>query len=1063
MRPIKLIMQAFGPYKNKEVIDFTRLGNRNLFLITGNTGAGKTSIFDAIAYALYGEASGGDRDFKSLISDFADDETITRVIYDFSLNGKHYRIDRIPTQEKKKQRGEGYTNQTASAELYLISPSDEKQLISSRRVTEVNDKIMELIGLDANQFKQIMMLPQNAFRELLTSKSDERQMILQKLFMTKKYQQFETRLKERTKELKTDLESTEKDLTHELAEILITEEEKERYEIKQDLSDITGSIDSLAGLINDQLKGKETLDKEIEEVEKNVSTLADKLSSEKLLLDTFNKRDMVKKEVEALKEKKEQMTLLEESLKRAEKALFVEKEETLLKNLQDEKNTLDDQIKKQLKEKEQANRELDEATKQLELSKTVEKEELEELKINKQKILSYKEAVEKLNEAEKEKGQQHGLLLTLQQKKEEALQTQKETKEKINELKIKISRFDAIYEKKDAYNEKLSQVKDRLHKLETLVEWLDRYKDEQSKYQTLHDEYIEKNQLLKAKEKTSLEIKQRLEQLKQQDAQNAAYKIAATLKENEPCPVCGSVHHPFPSKPAHEIKAGELEKAESEYQDSVNDVNTLKGRLEIIKKNGLISKDEKEKLWQKIVEHPANDFQETVDASQFSQIQDHFKQSLQDYQKLGREISNELKSLIEEEKKLQKYKKALEKGESELDSHTKKAEQLEKQFNESNIAYTLAMSNVERLKKDIPSQYLMKGVLEEEIQATDKKIQTLEKRMEKAQQSFDQKKLQLNTLHTQIQSSQKNIEQLALKVEKQREIFKQELSKYDFETVEAYQKARLDEETISEQRKALETFNTLYTEKTSRLSSLNEELKGKTKPDVELLEKQLTTLNTALDQLKEKRVMLQNRLSENTKRLDKIKTLYEKKQTLENQYGVHGYLWDLTKGANAYRINFERFVQTSFLDDILFAANQKLEGMTDGRYQLNRITETDNKKSTSGLDIEVFDQYTGEARHVKTLSGGEGFKASLAMALGLSEVVQSHSGGVSLETLFIDEGFGSLDSESLDNAIKTLMELQSGGRLVGIISHVAELKERIDTYLEVTSTKDGSYTQFFVP
>jgi exonuclease SbcC len=477
----------------------------------------------------------------------------------------------------------------------------------------------------------------------------------------------------------------------------------------------------------------------------------------------------------------------------------------------------------------------------------------------------------------------------------------------------------------------------------------------------------------------------------------------------------------------------------------------------------LISKDEKEKLWQKIVEHPANDFQETVDASQFSQIQDHFKQSLQDYQKLGREISNELKSLIEEEKKLQKYKKALEKGESELDSHTKKAEQLEKQFNESNIAYTLAMSNVERLKKDIPSQYLMKGVLEEEIQATDKKIQTLEKRMEKAQQSFDQKKLQLNTLHTQIQSSQKNIEQLALKVEKQREIFNQELSKYDFETVEAYQKARLDEETISEQRKALETFNTLYTEKTSRLSSLNEELKGKTKPDVELLEKQLTTLNTALDQLKEKRVMLQNRLSENTKRLDKIKTLYEKKQTLENQYGVHGYLWDLTKGANAYRINFERFVQTSFLDDILFAANQKLEGMTDGRYQLNRITETDNKKSTSGLDIEVFDQYTGEARHVKTLSGGEGFKASLAMALGLSEVVQSHSGGVSLETLFIDEGFGSLDSESLDNAIKTLMELQSGGRLVGIISHVAELKERIDTYLEVTSTKDGSYTQFFVP
>lgn len=1063
MRPTKLIMQAFGPYKNKEVIDFTRLGDRNLFLITGNTGAGKTSIFDAIAYALYGEASGGDRDFKSLISDFADDETITRVIFDFSLNGKHYRIDRIPAQERKKKSGEGYTNQTASAELYLISPANEEQLISSRRVTEVNDKIMELIGLDANQFKQIMMLPQNAFRELLTSKSDERQMILQKLFMTKKYQQFEIRLKERTKELKTQLENIEKDLTHELTEVLITEEEKELYDINTDLSNISGSIHSLAGLINDQLKGKETLDKEIEAVEKNVSTLVDKLSSEKLLMDAFMRRDAVKEEVDALKEKKTQMTLIEKSLKRAEKALFVEKEETLLNNLKEEKNTLDDQTKKLLKEKVQVNRDLEEATKQLELSKTVEKEELERLKINKQKIQSYKETVEKLVEAEKEKRHKQGILLTLKQKKETAALLEKETKEKINEIKVKITRFDTIYEKKDAFNEKLSQIKDKLHNLENLVELLKRYQVEQSKYQDLFDEYKEKNQLLKNKETTGTEVKKRLEQLKEQDAQNAANKIAATLKENEPCPVCGSVHHPSPSKPAHEIKGGELEKLEKEYQTVINDLNTLKGRLEIIKKNGLISKDEKDKLWQKIVEHPANDFQEVADASQFSQIKDHFKQKLQDYQKHGREISKELKSLVEEEKKLQEYKKVLEKGESELDSHVKKAEQFEKEFNEANITYTLAMKNVERFKKEIPPQYLAEGALEEEIVATDKKIQTLEKRMEKAQQSFDQKKLQLNTLHTQIQSSQKNLEQLALKVERQQAFFKHELSKYDFESVEAYHKARLDEETISQQRKALETFNTLYTEKTARLSSLDEELKGKNKPDVELLEKQLTTLNQALDQLKEKRFNLQNRLSENTKRLEKIKTLYEKRQDLENQYGVHGYLLDLTKGGNAYRINFERFVQTSFLDDILFAANQKLERMADGRYQLNRITETDNKKSTSGLDIEVFDQYTGEARHVKTLSGGEGFKASLTMALGLSEVVQSHSGGVSLETLFIDEGFGSLDSESLDNAIKTLMELQSGGRLVGIISHVAELKERIDTYLEVTSTKDGSYTDFFVP
>ena len=541
MRPIKLTMQAFGPYKNKEVIDFTQLGDRNLFLITGNTGAGKTSIFDAIAYALYGEASGGDRDFKSLISDFADDETITRVIFDFSLNGKHYRIDRIPRQDRKKRYGDGITEQNVSAELYRVSPNGEKSLIGSRKVTEVNDKIMELIGLDANQFKQIMMLPQNAFRELLTSKSDERQMILQKLFMTKKYQQFETRLKERTKELKTDLESVEKDLTHELAEILITDEEKEDYDIKPDLSDISGSINAIARLIQEQLTHKEKMDKKIEADGKTISTLTDKLSIEKSLLDNFNKLDTIKEEVEALKEKKAQMNQLEETLKRAEKALFVEKEEKRLSDLKEEKHTLDRQIQKSLKEKEQANQELEEATKQLELSKTVEKEELEQLKISKQKMLSYKDAVEKLDKAEKEKSQKQGFLLTLKQKKDKAEHLEKETKEKINAIKVKISQFDTIYEKKDTYNEKLSQIKDKLHHLENLVELLKRYQAEESKYQDLFDEYKEKHKLFKTKEKTGMEIKKQQEQLKQQDAQNAAYKIAAKLKENEPClRVCSS-------------------------------------------------------------------------------------------------------------------------------------------------------------------------------------------------------------------------------------------------------------------------------------------------------------------------------------------------------------------------------------------------------------------------------------------------------------------------------------------------------------------------------------------
>ncbi len=1063
MRPIKLTMQAFGPYKGEEVIDFQRLGQRNLFLITGTTGAGKTSIFDAIAYALYGEASSSDRDFKNLISDFADEQTLTQVIFDFSLNNKSYRIQRIPAQEKKKQRGEGYTTQTASAELYSLSDPERPTLIGSRKVNEVNEKIMALIGLDANQFKQIMMLPQNAFRELLTSKSDERQMILQKLFMTEKYQLFEELLKDKTKGLKQSLEDVEKDLSHEINEIKITPDERLAYPIQTDLSDVPAILDSLSHLIENHAQRHQALEQDVTKGEQRLEKLNKSLHDQQTLKDTFDKQDALKAAVEGMKDKKTQMAAVETQLKDAERALFVKKEEILLNNLEEESQSLENHIQQALIEQKRANAEYENAEKRLEKAHQADKEALEQAKQNKQQMTSYREKVQQLEQAEKEQHLQERTLIKLKVEKEKILQQQKETKQTLDSLKQRISQYDSLYDQKDALNEKMSRIKETLHASQALGTLLSRYQAARNQYESYHEEYKQIKNQIRQKEEQLKGLTHQLEALKRQDAQNAAAKIAQTLKEGQPCPVCGSIHHPAVATSVNAIDEAELEKAEKERQTVEGHINSLNGRLDAIKEAGLKVKDEKDQIWVEINKHSPDTPSEPADSQRLAKLTAGNADKLNKAGEDEQSANEAFKQLTEKERQLKQLKVSFDNTQKQWDQISLTVQQTETAYNEAHLAFAGIASGCERLQQDLPPQYRVKGALEADIQTIEERIQTLTAAIQAAEKTYESKKILLNTLTTRLQQSQKTQQDLQQKLEKQRQAFESERRQYGFESVEAYRRSLMDEESVSAQRQALEAFNSLYTDKVARLNALTEELAGKTKPDPSELETRLIGLKREVESLKQKKFDVQNRLSENTKRLERISGLNVQKRDLERQYGLNGYLLDLTKGANPFRINFERFVQTSFLDDILSCANQKLERMTDGRYQLNRITQIENKRGTSGLDIEVFDQYTGEARHVKTLSGGEGFKASLAMALGLSEVVQSHSGGVSLETLFIDEGFGSLDSESLDNAIRTLMELQSGGRLVGIISHVAELKERIDTYLEVTSTKDGSYTTFFIP
>ncbi|MEH7885010.1 SMC family ATPase [Bacillus sp. JJ1609] len=1041
MKPLKLTMQAFGPYAGTETIDFRELENRTMFVISGKTGSGKTTIFDGISYAIYGKASGEDRNGPDLRSQFAMDDILTEVSLEFSLRQKTYLITRSPQQEKKKKSGDGFTMLGAKAELYLLDENGEPQLLASN-VREVDEKIKEIMIIDSNQFRQILMIPQGEFRKLLTSDSKDKEVILQRLFHTEIYKRVEEKLKEEATVLKKSVEDQVDKRNSAIRAIKADEND----ELKEYIE--AGSVNDV--LIMPLLKA-EIVAMGLKLEKMNIQRAERQRERDMQQQRLFEAQTTVKQleTLEDLRLKKENLEGQQESFKQkenesdlAKKAALLTTQEQLCHRLKAECDSLAEQAEQISKKITLLTDKLAQAEKehQKQLNREPERksaaEQMNKLENMKDDVLAFASIAKTVE----------GLSLSLKAAKQE--RENGESTLKASEERVKVLQA----EKETAEKAQLSLL-DNDRKLEKFSLELDKLKKMQAynhKVDMASHSLAQKKSVYNNANARFEDGKATVEELEQKWLHSQAAVLAAALHDGTACPVCGSEHHPQPASandgfiPTEEdLKAAreQASKLDKEKRFAEKEFIEAEANLKSLSTAG-------EELIAEIIKLRP-DFKTDELADVILQIQ-----SIQEkLQKEQSQLSIKVNSLD----KITSEIKRIEEGKEKLLQQLKT---LEESYHQMVIQYTEKKTTLERMTETIPEDLRSIVAYEKKLKDAMDLQQHLERQLEQARKNFQDAKEQLGTEKARGEDAEKRLTEKNAELVSERDVFKNKMNAQGFDNYQLYHQAKKDERDIQKldmdirnYREELRSVFDRYTE----MSNILQEVK---KPDIESLQKEFAELNEKIKQADEIYQDLNLKKRDNQAILEMVESLNEQMKVLEERYKLVGHLYEISKGQNTYRITFERFVLAAFLDDILAEANVRLNKMTSGRYRLLRKTDRSKGNVQSGLELLVLDAYTGQERHVKTLSGGESFKAALSLALGLADVVQNYAGGVSLETMFIDEGFGTLDPESLDQAIEALIDIQSSGRLVGIISHVPELKERIDARLEVISTQTGSKTEF---
>lgn len=844
MRPTKLVMSAFGPYADKVEIDFNKLGNKGLYLITGDTGAGKTTIFDAIVFALYGEASGSSRERNMFRSKYAKPDIPTFVELEFENNGQQYHIIRNPEYMRPSKRKDGETKETADATLTFF---DGRSPVT--KMKEVTEAVSDIIGLDKKQFTQIVMIAQGDFLKLLLAKTEDRRGIFRQIFHTLPYQILQDKLREQSKRLHDKYDDSNKSIDQYILGVQCDSQNPLSVKWQQVITNKTNSgieetlnvlqeiIGSDQKIVNENKKVSTQLDKKIAEIDVELGKA-----------DVINKALKQKKKAEAsLAENEEKLAIFDEELNR-QKVLAPEREK-LLFDIQKMTERLDDYDK------------LD----QLSTSLEEEKQQLEGIKL--QRIFSLKNA---LTELEGEKNSLNNL---------------------------------------------------------------------QESFNKVHEKLTEKRTTYIQMEQTFM-----MEQ---------AGILAKNLQDGIPCPVCGATEHPNPATltdgaPSQEELDNMKEEVE-QYQEKTKQLSEKayqqKTKVEVTEKETLLHV---EKVLGKM-----------------------------DLEKATAEIDNRIKKSSRKNSSINRYS---------IDRESIEKEDMDKIIEDHRISINLLETKLQELQNTL--EFPTKSKAKAHIVSLTKEHKALTNALEKAQKQYDKCQDDIKVAKNTIET-----------VEKQ-------LRKVDIIPEDSLKEERSD---LAEKRKLCRKI----------ISAAESRVK----------------MNESAEQ--------------------EIGKQYKSLREIEEQWNTVKALSNTANGniAKKEKILLETYVQMHYFDAIIRRANIRFMTMSSGQYELKRATEAESLKGQSGLELNVIDHYNGSERSVKTLSGGESFKASLALALGLSDEIQASSGGIKIDCLFVDEGFGSLDEESLNQAMNALSDVTEGNRLVGIISHVSELKERIDRKIVVTKDR----------
>ncbi|TFB22902.1 SMC family ATPase [Filobacillus milosensis] len=1027
MKPIKLTMTAFGPYKDQEIVNFSELEENRLFVISGKTGAGKTTIFDGICFALYGSASGEDRqDYKMLRSDFANDEVHTSVELVFELHGKTYRILRQlghVKQGNKTATGEKY-------EFFQLEETGEVPCVDRQMVSEINQRVEELVGLTKDQFSQIVMLPQGEFRKLLTSKTENKEEILRRIFQTYPYQEITDRLKEKKKEAEDEFERIKQMRDHYVSEIrskLPEREESQLFQVLQqdhfNMNQLVIGLEGEAKFYKEQVEVKQ---KEKGQASEHVQKMQDQYQKAKALNEKFEELAQYEKKRSELQTKepsiKEQQVLLEKS----ERASQIEVHESHVKELRQ------DEAQKRLAkaDAEQALKTANETLEQAESHfKTEEERKSEREAISKQveNLKDLRPKVEELNSKKKFV--------------DEAAAAMKQNATQYKSIETHLTETQQEKEKLEKQINEGTEAVDQLPKKQEELQLLREKCREIQSYIKLTGEHGELSQQLRANEQAYKEAKQFFEQKEQAWVHGQAGILAEHLNDGEPCPVCGSVDHSNKAEIAIETPS----KEELDHAKAIYD-KKYQAYTEVVAKYKA-KNDQLEEKKEVIKEYDIS----------FENINQTFDWLVEK----GKTLKKEVEQLNHTSENLKAYRQRSEQLNDEIKKVETNKENLRKQYEEQKLEYEKAKVTYDGLLDSVPENVRELSVLEAKIKETEAKKLELEQAWEKAQQQLNTAREQVAKATTHNQNGGLSLQEAKAKLEKAEQVFQQALTDGAFSNEEEYRNAKRTEEERKALKDAIESFNQQLATVNARLGELREQLTDQEKVELGAYE---LKLKEAQDQY-ESVLQAYNATVQSQKDVADLKVRIveasEQVDAQEKSLNRIADLYDVVRGQNDRKISFERYLQIEYLDQIVDAANARLKRLSNGQFYLKRSDRQEARGRQSGLGLDVYDVYTGQDRDVKTMSGGEKFNASLCLALGMSDVIQSFKGGVSIETMFIDEGFGSLDDESLNKAIDTLIDLQKSGRMIGVISHVQELKSAIPAILEVNKSRDGySETQF---
>jgi exonuclease SbcC len=1017
MKPLQLTMSAFGPYAQTQSVDFRKLGERSFFLIHGPTGAGKTTILDAICFALYGQSS-GERTGEQMRSQHTKTDLPTEVIFDFELGAKRYRISRRPKQEIPKARGDGTRTLKQDATLWnrthCVTDNEEGQVIAATWA-QVKEHVQSLFGFTRDEFLQVMMLPQDKFRELLTADSSKREEIFKTLFQTHLYERIEKELKERAKALEGEITNLE-DRRQRILSQASAESEKDLQTKKETVTRRLHEIKSkLDGLHRAEEQAQAALDRGRDAENK----LAETANAEAALGPIQSQRTAV-----------DAKRALLERARRAATLLSVEK--------------IWEQARRQVEEARQKHSEAEREyaaaaqTQQQTESVRLKEEGREEERRTAQQNLDRLQALRvKVEEADQAQSQAH----IAQREYESAERQYRQAKAAKANLEEQLQQAQAALQRVEKETGQLQAIRLQVQeiaeacrqreKMETLARDLARALDQQTR---LEGE-------AKRAQLVLTQAQQRAQEIEEAWLKGQAAHLASTLQEGTACPVCGSTHHPHPARTAHRLYSEvELNDSRTFATQKETAYDHLKEQDESCRRNNASLQAQKSQLEENLGSY-ANVLLKDLIAKR-----DVLQGNLAHLEQQARQLA----SL---EQQIDSLKRDLALADTEFAA-------AESRYQQASTARAAAQALVQERERDLSNELRDRDALSRTQQEAANRVRLLTESLDKARQAANVANERVAACKSKLDEWKTSAASAAQRVDQQAKEFAAQARAAGFKDGQDYRDAkRSDAETRQLEREIAEYDKAVHAaeERVARARAQSQDL---TPPDLTALAAAFTRAQTEKDDAIREEERYRHELEDLTLWLSQLDALASAIQNKRGRYGIVGKLAEVANGKNSYNLTFQRFVLAAKLDDVLRQASNRLQVISDGRYLLGIADEPQKYRRASGLDLEVSDLWTDETRPVKTLSGGESFYTSLALALGLADVVQAYSGGIRLDTIFIDEGFGSLDLEKLDLAIQTLENLKEGGRLVGIISHVDSLRERIPARLEVSSSTHGSIARF---